>query len=90
MIGDIMICTIYTKPVKIRVSHNCFGCGRKYPRNTIMNRDAVKDGNSVFTAYMCKSCEKYIDEYFDSYIEFGYGDLHDGVVEMEQEENKNE
>ena len=39
-IGDNMTCTIHTKPIKIRISHNCLGYGRKYPRNTIMNRNA--------------------------------------------------
>ena len=80
-----MPAVIHHKYVKTRKPHNCFGCGRKFPKGSILNREAVEDGGSVFTAYMCPSCEDYIQKYLYPFDEFGYGDLRDGVLEMERE-----
>lgn len=76
---------IYSKKVKTRKPHICFGCAREFPKGSILLREAVEDGGSVFTAYMCKSCEDYVQKCLHPFDEFGFGDLRDGVLEMEQE-----
>ena len=78
---------IHHKYVKTRKPHTCFGCAREFPKGSILNREAVADGGSVFTAYMCPSCEEYIINELLPYDEFGFGDLRDGVLEMESEQN---
>ena len=78
---------IHYKYVKTRKSHICFGCAREFLKCSILNREAVKDGGSVFTAYMCPSCEDYIQNELSPFDEFGFGDLRDGVLEKEREVN---
>lgn len=82
-----MSAIIHSKCVKTRKPHICFGCAREFPKGSILNREAVADGGSVFTAYMCPSCEKYIINELPPYDEFGFGDLRDSVLEMESEQN---
>lgn len=79
---------IQSKTVKTRKPHTCFGCAREFPKGTNMQREAVKDCGSVFTAYMCSSCYEYIDLYLFPFDEFGFGDLRDGVLKMEKDKNK--
>lgn len=69
---------ISQKEVTTRKEQKCFGCGRKFPRNTKMLREAVKD-DIIFTSYLCPTC-RYI-----SADEFGEGDLYEIAVEIEAE-----
>ena len=78
---------IHHKYVKTRKPHICFGCAREFPKGSILNREAVADGGSVFTAYMCPSCEEYIINELPPYDEFSFGALRDSVLEMESEQN---
>lgn len=69
------------KYVKTRKPHNCFGCAREFPKDSILKREAVADGGTVFTAYICPDCEEYLDSCEYSGDEFCYGDLMDAVFE---------
>lgn len=80
-----MASIICSKNVKTRKPHVCFGCAREFPKGNILLREAIEDGGSVFTAYLCKSCEAYVQKHLHPFDEFGFGDLRDGVLEMEQE-----
>lgn len=75
---------IHSKYVKTRKPHVCFGCAREFPKGTVLNREAVEDGGSVFTAYMCPSCENVIRDMYP-FDEFSFGALRDTVLEQEQE-----
>lgn len=72
---------ISAKYVKTRKSHQCFGCAREFPEGSILNREAVEDGGTVFTAYMCGDCEEYMRERYP-FEEFCFGDLREAVLEM--------
>lgn len=69
------------KYVKTRKPHNCFGCAREFPKGSILNREAIADGGTVYTCYICPDCEDYLDssDYFGE--EFCYGDLREAVFE---------
>lgn len=72
---------ISQKEVITRKEQKCFGCARKFPRNTKMLREAVKD-DIVFTAYICQTCQAVMKEY--SGEEFCEGDLYESAVEAEK------
>lgn len=73
---------ISAKYVKTRKPHQCFGCAREFPKGSILNREAVEDGGTVFAAYMCHDCEKYLQERYPFEDEFCFGDLREAVLEM--------
>ena len=70
------------KEIITRKEHKCFGCARKFPRNTKMLREAVKD-DIVFTAYICQTCQEVMNE--RSGDEFSEGDLYELDIEAEAE-----
>lgn len=74
---------ISQKEVITRKEQKCFGCARKFPRNTKMLREAVKD-DIVFTAYICQTCQAVMNDI--SGEEFCEGDLYELAVEFEAEE----
>ena len=71
---------ITSKEVITRKEHKCFGCARKFPRNTKMLRETVKD-DEIFTAYLCSTCQEIA--YERSGEEFCEGDLYELAVEAE-------
>lgn len=71
-----------------RKPHRCFGCNEVYPGGTGMKRESVKDGNTVFTAYLCETCEEVIARTFEYGDEFGQGDLYDGDSDYWNEVNR--
>lgn len=73
------------KYVKTRKPHHCFGCAREFPKGSILNREAVEDGGTVFTAYMCPECEDYLQSADYSGNEFCYGDLREIVLEINED-----
>lgn len=73
---------ISQKEVITRKEQKCFGCARKFPRNTKMLRHAVKD-DVIFTAYLCPTCQAVMKE--DSGEEYCEGDLYELAVEAEAE-----
>jgi hypothetical protein len=72
-----------SKLVKTKREHICFGCGRKFDKDTNMIRSSFADNGTAFTTYLCQSCEKYCHDNFDYGDEFSFGELKDGVLEME-------
>lgn len=72
---------ITQKEVVTRKEKKCFGCARKFPRNTKMLRETVKD-DIIFTAYICKTCQEVMNEI--SGDEFCEGALYELAVEAEQ------
>lgn len=72
------------KYVKTRKPHKCFGCAREYPKGSILNREAVEDDGTVFTAYMCPECEDYLNSGDYSGDEFCFGQLYEAVIEYRQ------
>lgn len=74
---------ITQKEVITRKEQKCFGCARKFPRNTRMLRSTVKD-DIIFTAYLCPTCQKVVCE--SSGDDFCEGDLYELAVETEQTE----
>ena len=73
---------ISQKEVITRKEQKCFGCERKFPRNTKMLRETVKD-DIIFTAYLCSTCQEIVEE--RSGDEFCEGDLYELAVEAEAE-----
>ena len=69
------------KTVKTRKDHVCFGCGRNFPKGSLMERSCVVD-NGLRTCYLCSACQKvsaslkYGDEY-------GFGDLREEALRMD-------
>jgi hypothetical protein len=78
---------ITQKEVITRKEQKCFGCARKFPRNTKMLRETVKD-DVIFTAYLCPTCQKV--SYERSGDDFCEGDLYELAVEAEQIEKGGE
>ena len=70
------------KEIITRKEHKCFGCARKFPRNTKMLRETVKD-DIIFTTYFCQTCQEVMYEI--SGEEFCEGDLYESAIEMEAE-----
>lgn len=73
------------KYVKTRKPHHCFGCAREFPKGSILNREAVADGETVFTAYICPDCEDYLHSKDYEGDEFCYGDLRE-AIDMRKED----
>lgn len=48
--------------VKTRKPHNCFACGREFPKGTIMERQVVQNDKEVYTIHLCSTCQELIDE----------------------------
>lgn len=71
------------KVVKTRKNHVCFGCGREFPKGTKMEVSNTVDGNTIWTCYLCNSCQiaeselRYDDEY-------GFGELRERALEIEK------
>lgn len=67
-----------SKDVVTRKPHKCFGCNKIYPVKTSMCRQAIQDCGTVFTSYLCDTCEEVIARTFECGDEFGEGELYDG------------
>jgi hypothetical protein len=74
------------KEVTTQKEHKCFGCARKFPRNTKMLRETVKD--DIITAYFCQTCRDVMSEI--SGEGFCEGDLYELAVEKETEKGGEE
>ena len=67
------------KEVITRKEQKCFGCARKFPRNTKMIRETVKD-DIIFTAYLCPTCQVIAHDRGEEFCE---GDLYELAIEAE-------
>ena len=79
-----MSVTLRYKDVKTRKPHECFGCRRLFPRDTIMQFSAFVDAGIVHNCYLCQTCLNVLYERNDI-DEFCRGDLREMALEMEQE-----
>lgn len=77
-----MSVVISSKKVKTRAEHICFGCARSFPKGSIMHREGIADGGTVWTSYLCETC-KAITSGMCYGDEFGYADLRDEAMERE-------
>lgn len=75
--------TIGAKVVTTRKNHVCFGCGRDFPKGSEMEKSFVT-GEVPFTCYLCETCLS-ITQKMKYWNEFGYGDLRDEALEIENE-----
>lgn len=49
--------------VKCRKPHFCFGCGREFPKGTVMERQVINGTeNGIMTIHLCETCEHLIEE----------------------------
>lgn len=69
------------KTVKTRKDHVCFGCGRNFPKGSLMERSCVVD-NGLWTCYLCPTCKK-ISASLKYGDEYGFGDLREYALEKE-------
>lgn len=81
--------TIGAKIVTTRKPHVCFGCGRKFPIKTKMQRDCVIDSGTAWTCYLCTTCLSISRSMYRGY-EFCFGALKEEALEMEAKEQKDE
>ena len=66
---------INEKIVKIRKTHNCYGCGRTFGKNTNMSSAACKINNMVVRKYFCEACHHQMITKAISFEDFCYGEL---------------
>ena len=75
--------TIGAEVVITRKNHVCFGCGREFLKGSRMEKSFVT-GEAPFSCYLCETCLS-ITHKMKYWNEFGYGDLRDGALEIENE-----
>lgn len=63
------------KDVKTRKEHECFGCGRKFEKGSILSRVTSVDGGQISTSYWCDTCNEYWNKYMDADDLIGFGEL---------------
>lgn len=72
-----------TRESTIRKDRCCFGCAREFPKGTKMFVEAIADGGSVWSCYLCRTCKEIVSHLaWDD--EFGFGDLRDDALELEK------
>lgn len=74
---------ISSKTVKIRKPHVCFGCGREFSAGTKMRKDFSVDPQPL-SVYVCESCQE-AESYMEPGDFYGFGDLLDTALEIEEE-----
>ena len=74
-LGEAVADTLEHKSVKIRKPHKCFGCGRKMPKGTNMDKITQVDNGEFFHGYYCLVCTHYWHEHMSSDDEIGEGEL---------------
>lgn len=66
---------ISSKTVKTRKEHTCFGCRRKMPKGSKLERITSVDGGDISTNYWCNVCQSYWNEHMEYGDEIGFGEL---------------
>ena len=66
---------ISCKAVKTKKDHKCFGCARKFPKGSKLQRITSADGGEIQSNYWCDVCQEYWSEYMESDDCIGFGDL---------------
>ena len=70
--------------VKTRKPHNCFGCGREFPKGTIMERQVLSTDNNILTIHLCKTCEYLISKDLPDGGEYTYGSFLEKAINYEK------
>lgn len=78
-----MLVILSNTRVKTAKPHKCFGCAREFPKHTVMERTAVKDGKSVFTVYLCETCQEVQEETMQPGDTYCLGDLREAALRLE-------
>ena len=73
------------KTVKTRKDRVCFGCGRNFPKGSLMERSCVVD-NGLWTCYLCSACQK-ISASLKCGDEFGFGDLREYTLKKKDKKD---
>lgn len=76
--------SVGAKIVTTRKPHVCFGCARKFPEKTKMQRDCVVDGGTAWTCYLCMTCLEISRNLYRN-DEFCQGDLLEEALAIEEE-----
>lgn len=63
------------KIVTTKSEHTCYGCGRKFPKNSSMSSASCKINNSLTRKYFCEACHHTMLTKNMSIDKFWYGDL---------------
>lgn len=71
------------KTVSTRKCHNCFGCGREFPKGTKMETSCVVEAGRIRTDYLCMTCVD-ITSHMRWDDEFGYSELREEALEREK------
>ena len=68
---------ISQEKVKIRKSHNCWGCTNVFEPPAEMERVTSVDGGSIGSVYWCDTCQRILDDMdiYDKQDGFAYGEL---------------
>ena len=61
--------------VKTRKEHNCYGCGRKFPKGNLMNASRCKINTNFGTKYFCMACHQVMLNKNKNIDSFYYGEL---------------
>ena len=69
------------KEVKIRKEQRCFGCSRKFPVGTILEKIVTVNDSIFTTTYWCDVCRIYWTEYMRWDDEVMAGELRDNDPE---------
>jgi hypothetical protein len=76
------------KKVKIRKPQKCWGCGREFPKGSILRYIKNVDGGVFSSVYWCDTCQEYWDEYMESDDECSMGELRREDAERWEETRK--
>ena len=63
------------KTVKTRKEHECFGCGRKFEKGSLLSRVTCVGEGQITTSYWCDTCNEYWNEHMDAEDLIGFGEL---------------
>ncbi len=54
---------LWTKMVKTRKSHRCWGCGKEFPPGTQLECATEVEGGHIMSIYWCDTCLKFADAF---------------------------
>ncbi len=66
---------LVSKDVITKKEHNCWGCGRKFPKGSKLTFVKGVDSGEFASAYWCQTCNEYWNRNMSYDDEIGYGEL---------------
>lgn len=69
--------------VLTRKAHNCFGCGREFPKGTLMERQVVQNDKEVYTIHLCSTCQDLVEESLQDDEVYYEGDFLEAAIARE-------